>query len=101
MDKIMEVKQALAIYANENDIPAPAVNLMEKLIENNVSYADADKFCEEHFINKAIADIYKEFYNYLANTKAPEPQVRELHDAEIIDKIREYLNLLESRLKRN
>lgn len=93
MDKIIEVKQKLAIYANENDIPVPAVNLMEKLIENNVSYADADKFCEEHFINRSVADLYKGFYEYIQQTKEHTTDPRQL-----IEDIKQKLALLEDLL---
>lgn len=101
MDKLTQVKQELAIYANDKNIPEAAVVWMEKLVENNVSYDDADNFCEEHFINNIVADNYKAFYLYLqeklsAGAVEEAPRDKDVEIVQLIESIQEQLDLLKS-----
>lgn len=102
MADLTQIRQELAIYAEANNIPEPAVALLDKLIENNVSYIDADKFCAEHFISNAIADQYKNFYEYIENlrkNKVEEPVVQQDDSLEIINQIYGLLDKLARRLQ--
>lgn len=102
MDKLTQVKQELAIYANDKNIPEAAVIWMEKLVENNVSYDDADNFCEEHFINNIVADNYKAFYLYLQEKLSSGAEQEEASGdrngeiVQLIESIQEQLDLLRS-----
>lgn len=102
MDKLTQVKQELAIYANDKNIPEAAVVWMEKLVENNVSYDDADNFCEEHFINNIVADNYKAFYLYLQEKlssgaeQEEAPRDKDVEIVQLIESIQEHLDLLKS-----
>jgi hypothetical protein len=88
MDKLSQVKTALAVYAEENNIPDQAVNLMEVLVVNNVSYEDADQFCADHFITTVVADYYKNFYTDYAERVAKEAeQMQEVSDNQIDPKV--------------
>lgn len=99
MSKIEEIKQELAIFVENEGINISAVPLIEKLIENNVSYDEADQFCEEHFMSNVIANHYKNFYNYILIKKEAENSPVTTSDSinakKIILDIRQQLDILE------
>lgn len=99
MSKIEEIKQELAIFVENEGINISAVPLIEKLIENNVSYDEADQFCEEHFMSNVIANHYKNFYNYILIKKEAEKSPVTTSDSinakKIILEIKERLDILE------
>jgi hypothetical protein len=99
MTKIDQVKMSLAVYAETNNIPEQAVNLMETLIVNNVSYDDADNFCTEHFITSTVADYYKNFYEYYLaeqtkGEKAPEASVNSNDIKTMLQEIKDKLDFI-------
>jgi hypothetical protein len=72
MATINELKSELAIFSENNGLDLAAIPLIEKLIENNVSFDDAHKFCEEHFMSDVIAKHYQDFYSYILLKKQTE-----------------------------
>jgi hypothetical protein len=72
MATVNELKAELAIFSENNGLDLAAIPLIEKLIENNVSFDDAHKFCEEHFMSDVIAKHYQDFYSYILLKKQTE-----------------------------
>ena len=62
IDKVVEM---LNTFAAENNIPEGARSLLQTMVDNNVSAEGAELFCHEHYMSSGIAELYKDFFNYV------------------------------------
>lgn len=92
---IEEIAVELHDFVQGKELDARMESVLFTMVQANVSYDNAEQFCEDHFIMGDVAKHYKEFYQLIMKKKqdnTPDP-FEEIDQC--IDEIRDRLATIE------
>ena len=66
---IEEIAVELHDFVQDKGLVAHMESVLFTMVQANVSYDNAEQFCEDHFLMEDVAKHYKEFYQLIMEKK--------------------------------